>query len=112
MPPPADIVKVAVEWPGANAQLLEIDQVGAGGGGMVGAANFRTPSGPVDRVGGGARALGGMARTLSAEGSELRERSLSPHPSPHPSRSGPWHPSSKKCVMGESWVEGGFMQPA
>ncbi|XP_065422502.1 engulfment and cell motility protein 2 isoform X5 [Chrysemys picta bellii] len=26
MPPPADIVKVAVEWPGANAQLLEIDQ--------------------------------------------------------------------------------------
>uniref|UniRef100_A0A8B9T5J8 Engulfment and cell motility 2 n=1 Tax=Anas platyrhynchos TaxID=8839 RepID=A0A8B9T5J8_ANAPL len=27
MPPPSDIVKVAVEWPGANAQLLEIDQV-------------------------------------------------------------------------------------
>ncbi|EMP28276.1 Engulfment and cell motility protein 2 [Chelonia mydas] len=26
MPPPVDIVKVAVEWPGANAQLLEIDQ--------------------------------------------------------------------------------------
>ncbi|KAF1405848.1 Engulfment and cell motility protein 2, partial [Spheniscus humboldti] len=26
MPPPSDIVKVAVEWPGANAQLLEIDQ--------------------------------------------------------------------------------------
>nr|XP_048676211.1 engulfment and cell motility protein 2 isoform X3 [Caretta caretta] len=26
MPPPMDIVKVAVEWPGANAQLLEIDQ--------------------------------------------------------------------------------------
>uniref|UniRef100_A0A670ZSK6 Engulfment and cell motility 2 n=1 Tax=Pseudonaja textilis TaxID=8673 RepID=A0A670ZSK6_PSETE len=27
MPPPPDIVKVAVEWPGANAQLLEFDQV-------------------------------------------------------------------------------------
>lgn len=27
MPPPSDIVKVAIEWPGANAQLLEIDQV-------------------------------------------------------------------------------------
>ncbi|XP_069507300.1 engulfment and cell motility protein 2 isoform X1 [Ambystoma mexicanum] len=26
MPPPLDIVKVAVEWPGANAQLIEIDQ--------------------------------------------------------------------------------------
>ncbi|KAI5093227.1 engulfment and cell motility protein 2 [Silurus meridionalis] len=26
MPPPSDIVKVAVEWPGANAQLIEIDQ--------------------------------------------------------------------------------------
>nr|KAF6422271.1 engulfment and cell motility 2 [Rousettus aegyptiacus] len=26
MPPPSDIVKVAIEWPGANAQLLEIDQ--------------------------------------------------------------------------------------
>ncbi|XP_026577576.1 engulfment and cell motility protein 2 isoform X2 [Pseudonaja textilis] len=26
MPPPPDIVKVAVEWPGANAQLLEFDQ--------------------------------------------------------------------------------------
>ncbi|XP_066479570.1 engulfment and cell motility protein 2 isoform X4 [Tiliqua scincoides] len=26
MPPPADLVKVAVEWPGAHAQLLEIDQ--------------------------------------------------------------------------------------
>ncbi|XP_063003580.1 engulfment and cell motility protein 2 isoform X2 [Elgaria multicarinata webbii] len=26
MPPPSDIVKVAVEWPGANAQLLEVDQ--------------------------------------------------------------------------------------
>ncbi|XP_048354109.1 engulfment and cell motility protein 2 isoform X1 [Sphaerodactylus townsendi] len=26
MPPPSDIVKVAVEWPEANAQLLEIDQ--------------------------------------------------------------------------------------
>lgn len=30
MPPPSDIVKVAVEWPGANAQLLEIDQVRPG----------------------------------------------------------------------------------
>ena len=29
MPPPSDIVKVAIEWPGANAQLIEIDQVGA-----------------------------------------------------------------------------------
>uniref|UniRef100_A0A3Q2GDJ7 Engulfment and cell motility 2 n=1 Tax=Cyprinodon variegatus TaxID=28743 RepID=A0A3Q2GDJ7_CYPVA len=28
MPPPADIVKVAIEWPGANAQLIEMDQVG------------------------------------------------------------------------------------
>uniref|UniRef100_A0A668AYA8 Engulfment and cell motility 2 n=1 Tax=Myripristis murdjan TaxID=586833 RepID=A0A668AYA8_9TELE len=28
MPPPSDIVKVAIEWPGANAQLIEIDQVG------------------------------------------------------------------------------------
>lgn len=27
MPPPADIVKVAIEWPGANAQLIEMDQV-------------------------------------------------------------------------------------
>ncbi|KAM3838600.1 engulfment and cell motility protein 2 isoform 3-T3 [Vipera latastei] len=26
MPPPLDVVKVAVEWPGANAQLLEFDQ--------------------------------------------------------------------------------------
>ncbi|XP_062842324.1 engulfment and cell motility protein 2 isoform X2 [Trichomycterus rosablanca] len=26
MPPPSDVVKVAVEWPGANAQLIEIDQ--------------------------------------------------------------------------------------
>ncbi|KAA0708106.1 Engulfment and cell motility protein 2 [Triplophysa tibetana] len=26
MPPPEDIVKVAIEWPGANAQLIEIDQ--------------------------------------------------------------------------------------
>ncbi|XP_033907583.1 engulfment and cell motility protein 2-like isoform X2 [Acipenser ruthenus] len=26
MPPPSDIVKVAIEWPGANAQLTEIDQ--------------------------------------------------------------------------------------
>ncbi|XP_058032917.1 engulfment and cell motility protein 2 isoform X2 [Ahaetulla prasina] len=26
MPPPLDIVKVAVEWPGTNAQLLEFDQ--------------------------------------------------------------------------------------
>uniref|UniRef100_A0A8C7PSG0 ELMO domain-containing protein n=1 Tax=Oncorhynchus mykiss TaxID=8022 RepID=A0A8C7PSG0_ONCMY len=26
MPPPSDIVKVAIEWPGANAQLMEIDQ--------------------------------------------------------------------------------------
>eukprot|EP00062_Callorhinchus_milii_P002903 gi/632939989/ref/XP_007883848.1/ PREDICTED: engulfment and cell motility protein 2 [Callorhinchus milii] len=26
MPPPSDIVKVAIEWPGANAQLIEIDQ--------------------------------------------------------------------------------------
>ncbi|XP_042318115.1 engulfment and cell motility protein 2 isoform X2 [Sceloporus undulatus] len=26
MPPPSDVVKVAVEWPGANAQLLEMDQ--------------------------------------------------------------------------------------
>ena len=30
MPPPSNIVKVAVEWPGANAQLLEIDQVRPG----------------------------------------------------------------------------------
>uniref|UniRef100_A0A672LXH3 Engulfment and cell motility 2 n=1 Tax=Sinocyclocheilus grahami TaxID=75366 RepID=A0A672LXH3_SINGR len=27
MPPPSDIVKVAIEWPGANAQLIEFDQV-------------------------------------------------------------------------------------
>ncbi|XP_010769876.1 engulfment and cell motility protein 2-like [Notothenia coriiceps] len=26
MPPPVDIVKVAIEWPGANAQLIEMDQ--------------------------------------------------------------------------------------
>ncbi|XP_012827130.1 engulfment and cell motility protein 2 isoform X1 [Xenopus tropicalis] len=26
MPPPLDIIKVAIEWPGANAQLIEIDQ--------------------------------------------------------------------------------------
>uniref|UniRef100_A0A6Q2X748 ELMO domain-containing protein n=1 Tax=Esox lucius TaxID=8010 RepID=A0A6Q2X748_ESOLU len=30
MPPPSDIVKVAIEWPGANAQLIEIDQVSGG----------------------------------------------------------------------------------
>ena len=30
MPPPSDIVKVAIEWPGAHAQLLEIDQVSSG----------------------------------------------------------------------------------
>lgn len=29
MPPPSDIVKVAIEWPGANAQLIEMDQVRA-----------------------------------------------------------------------------------
>ncbi|CAF96838.1 unnamed protein product, partial [Tetraodon nigroviridis] len=29
MPPPSDIVKVAIEWPGANAQLIEMDQVWA-----------------------------------------------------------------------------------
>lgn len=29
MPPPADIVKVAIEWPGAFPKLMEIDQVGA-----------------------------------------------------------------------------------
>uniref|UniRef100_A0A673WE91 Engulfment and cell motility 2 n=1 Tax=Salmo trutta TaxID=8032 RepID=A0A673WE91_SALTR len=29
MPPHSDIVKVAIEWPGANAQLIEIDQVSA-----------------------------------------------------------------------------------
>lgn len=28
MPPPADIVKVAIEWPGAYPKLMEIDQVG------------------------------------------------------------------------------------
>lgn len=28
MPPPADIVKVAIEWPGAFPKLMEIDQVG------------------------------------------------------------------------------------
>lgn len=27
MPPPADIVKVAIEWPGAYPKLMEIDQV-------------------------------------------------------------------------------------
>ncbi|XP_048086177.1 engulfment and cell motility protein 1-like [Alosa alosa] len=26
MPPPADIVKVAIEWPGAFPKLMEIDQ--------------------------------------------------------------------------------------
>uniref|UniRef100_A0A3B3T866 Engulfment and cell motility 2 n=1 Tax=Paramormyrops kingsleyae TaxID=1676925 RepID=A0A3B3T866_9TELE len=30
MPPPSDIVKVAIEWPGANAQFIEIDQVSDG----------------------------------------------------------------------------------
>lgn len=29
MPPPADIVKVAIEWPGAFPKLMEIDQVSA-----------------------------------------------------------------------------------
>lgn len=29
MPPPADIVKVAIEWPKAFPKLMEIDQVGA-----------------------------------------------------------------------------------
>lgn len=50
MPPPSDIVKVAIEWPGANAQLLEIDQVSswkedrsrnAGGRGVVREAHGR-----------------------------------------------------------------------
>lgn len=27
MPPPANIVKVAIEWPGAFPKLMEIDQV-------------------------------------------------------------------------------------
>ncbi|KAB1276520.1 Engulfment and cell motility protein 1 [Camelus dromedarius] len=27
MPPPADIVKVAIEWPGAYPKLMEIDQM-------------------------------------------------------------------------------------
>lgn len=31
MPPPADIVKVAIEWPGAYPKLMEIDQVGNAG---------------------------------------------------------------------------------
>lgn len=30
MPPPSDTLKVAIEWPGANAQPLEIDQVSSG----------------------------------------------------------------------------------
>lgn len=42
MPPPSDIVKVAIEWPGANAQLLEIDQVSSGneGSGSAGQGSF------------------------------------------------------------------------
>ena len=31
MPPPADIVKVAIEWPGAYPKLMEIDQVSHAG---------------------------------------------------------------------------------
>lgn len=31
MPPPADIVKVAIEWPGAYPKLMEIDQVSKAG---------------------------------------------------------------------------------
>lgn len=34
MPPPADIVKVAIEWPGAYPKLMEIDQVGNAGSGV------------------------------------------------------------------------------
>jgi hypothetical protein len=31
MPPPSDIVKVAIEWPGAYPKLMEIDQVSKAG---------------------------------------------------------------------------------
>lgn len=39
MPPPPDILKVAIEWPGAFPKLMEIDQVsvcvGGWGGGFI-----------------------------------------------------------------------------
>uniref|UniRef100_A0AAY4ELI6 ELMO domain-containing protein n=1 Tax=Denticeps clupeoides TaxID=299321 RepID=A0AAY4ELI6_9TELE len=40
MPPPSDIVKVAIEWPGANAQLIEIDQVCVGVWSLSGSEQF------------------------------------------------------------------------
>lgn len=45
MPPPADIVKVAIEWPGAYPKLMEIDQVGNAGGSVGGCLPLRFCSG-------------------------------------------------------------------
>lgn len=40
MPPPADIVKVAIEWPGAYPKLMEIDQVSNAGSSLAGIFSF------------------------------------------------------------------------
>uniref|UniRef100_A0AAY4EM33 ELMO domain-containing protein n=1 Tax=Denticeps clupeoides TaxID=299321 RepID=A0AAY4EM33_9TELE len=41
MPPPADIVKVAIEWPGAFPKLMEIDQVSRCWRGVLGSSHTR-----------------------------------------------------------------------
>lgn len=40
MPPPADIVKVAIEWPGAYPKLMEIDQVSNAGSSLARVFSF------------------------------------------------------------------------
>lgn len=83
MPPPSDIVKVAIEWPGANAQLLEIDQVCS----------------CCESQGCQGMCLGLEAPGIVSKGSPSSEA----HSEVSPSlsfRNGPWHLSSRKCVMG------------
>lgn len=87
MPPPSDIVKVAVEWPGANAQLLEIDQVRPGN--QVGGGNAPQPwywnVGSIE--------MGSIPFWLRGTWL-LRILSFC-------SRKGLLHPSSRRSVMGE-----------
>lgn len=45
MPPPADIVKMAIQWPGAYPKLMEIDQVGKRGERCRGCSRFPFCSG-------------------------------------------------------------------
>lgn len=42
MPPPADTVKVAIEWPGAYPKLMEIDQVSNAGCSLAIVCSFRS----------------------------------------------------------------------